>query len=63
MQQLIEQLLAGQEEMKAKIKADVKAWHEMRERGETEGKAYMEKMLSEWKAYREGVSDKGGSHS
>jgi hypothetical protein len=36
MEQLSERLLAGQEEMKAKIKADVKAWHEMRERGEAE---------------------------
>jgi hypothetical protein len=50
MQQLIKRLLAGREEMKAKIKAHVKAWHEM-ERGEAEGKAYMEKMLTKWNAY------------
>jgi hypothetical protein len=31
MQQRIERLFAGQEEMKAKIKADVKSWYEMRE--------------------------------
>jgi hypothetical protein len=28
----------------------------MRERGEAESKAYMEKMLATWKAYREGVA-------
>jgi hypothetical protein len=49
MQQMIECLLAGQEEIKAKIKADVKAWNEIRERGEAEGKAYMEKMLAKWR--------------
>jgi hypothetical protein len=32
--------------MKAKIKADVKAWYEMRERGEAEGRAYMEKLFA-----------------
>jgi hypothetical protein len=37
MKQLIERLLAGQEEMKAKMNSDVKAWHKMRERGEAEG--------------------------
>jgi hypothetical protein len=51
MLQLIERLLVGQEEIKAKMKADVKAWHEMRERGEAEGKAHMENMLAKWKAY------------
>jgi hypothetical protein len=35
MQQRIERLFAGQEEMKAKITADVKAWYEMR--GERRG--------------------------
>jgi hypothetical protein len=38
MLQRIERLFAGQEEMKAKITADVKPWYEMRERGEAEGK-------------------------
>jgi hypothetical protein len=52
MQQMIERLLAGQEEMKAKIKANVKVWYEMRERGEVEGKAYMEKMLAKWNQLR-----------
>jgi hypothetical protein len=56
MQQLIDRLLAGQEEMKAKIKADIKAWQEMMERGEAEGKAHMEKMLTKWKGYREEVA-------
>jgi hypothetical protein len=32
MPQSIERLAAGQEEMKAKVKTDVKAWYEMRER-------------------------------
>jgi hypothetical protein len=41
MQQRIERLFAGQEEMKA----DVKAWYGMMERGEAEGKAYMEKLF------------------
>jgi hypothetical protein len=51
MQQMIGRLLARQEEIKAKIKADVKAWYEMKERGEAEGKAYMEKLSAKWKAY------------
>jgi hypothetical protein len=51
MQQRIERLFAGQEEMKVKIKADVKAWYEMTERGEAEGNAYMEKLFAKWKAY------------
>jgi hypothetical protein len=38
MQLLIERLLAGQEEMKTKIKADVKAWHERTERVDAEGR-------------------------
>jgi hypothetical protein len=41
MQQRIERLFAGQEKMNAKVKADVKARYEMKERGEAEGKAYM----------------------
>jgi hypothetical protein len=52
LEQLIHHLLAGQEEMKA----DVKAWQEMKERGEAEGKAYTEKMLAKWKGYREEVA-------
>jgi hypothetical protein len=51
MQQMIERLFARQEEIKAKIKADVKAWYEMRERGEAEGKAHMENLFAKWKAY------------
>jgi hypothetical protein len=58
MQQGIERLFAGQEEMKANITADVKTWIEMRERGEAEGKAYMEKLFAKWKAYREGIATK-----
>jgi hypothetical protein len=54
--QRIERLFAGQEEMKASITPDVKAWYEMRERGEAEGKAYMEKLFAKWKAYREGIA-------
>jgi hypothetical protein len=56
MLQRIEHLFARQEEMKAKITADVKAWYEMMERGEAEGKAYMEKLLAKWKAYQEGIA-------
>jgi hypothetical protein len=41
--------------MKAKMKADVKARQEMKERRETEGKAYMKKMFAKWRAYREGI--------
>jgi hypothetical protein len=47
--QTIKRLFAGEKEMKAKIMADVKAWYEMRERGEAEGKAYIEKLLSNGK--------------
>jgi hypothetical protein len=36
--------------------ANLKAWYEMRERGEAEGKAYMEKLFARWKAYREGIA-------
>jgi hypothetical protein len=39
--------------MKAKIKADEKAWYEMRDRGESEGKVYMEKMVAKWRTDRE----------
>jgi hypothetical protein len=28
----------------------------MKERGEAEGKAYMEKLFAKWKAYREGIA-------
>jgi predicted metalloendopeptidase len=56
MQQMIERLLAGQEEMKTKIKADVKAWYEMRDRGEAEGNAYMKKLFPKWKDYLEGIA-------
>jgi hypothetical protein len=56
MQQRIERLFVGQEEMKAKINTYVNAWHEMRERGEAEGKAYMEKLFAKWKAYQEGIA-------
>jgi hypothetical protein len=42
MQQRIERLFAGQEGMKAKLKA----WYEMRGRGEAEGKAYLEKLFA-----------------
>jgi hypothetical protein len=59
MQQKIECLFAGQEETKEKIKADVKAWYEMRERGEAERKVYMEKLFAKWKAYREGIVTRG----
>jgi hypothetical protein len=55
MQQLIDRLLTGQEEMKAKIKADLKTLQEMKERGEAEGKSYME-MLAKWKGYRKEVA-------
>jgi hypothetical protein len=40
----------------SKNTADVKAWYEMRERGEAEGKAYMEKLFTKWKFYREGIA-------
>jgi hypothetical protein len=56
MLQRIVRLFAGQEEMKAKITEDVKAWYEMRERGAAEGKAYMEKLFAKWKVYREGIA-------
>jgi hypothetical protein len=51
MEQLIERLLAGKEEMKTKMKADVKAWQEIKERGEAEGKPMRRN------------SDKAGNHS
>jgi hypothetical protein len=56
LQQRIERLFAGEEEMKTKITADVKAWYEMIGRGEAEGKTCMKKLFAKWKAYREGVS-------
>jgi hypothetical protein len=37
-------------------KADVKALYEIRERGEAEGKAYIEMLFAKCKAYREGIA-------
>jgi hypothetical protein len=36
-----------------KLKADIRAFREMRGRGEAEGKAYMGKMFAKWKAKQE----------
>jgi hypothetical protein len=43
-------MLAKWKADKAKIKAEVSAFYEIRERGDTEGKAYLEKMFAKWKA-------------
>jgi hypothetical protein len=53
MKQMIKRLLAGKGGNESKIKAYVKAWYEMRERGDPEGKAYMEKLLAKWRTDRE----------
>jgi hypothetical protein len=54
--QKIEHLFAGQAGMKAKVRADVKVWYEMRDREEAEGKAYMYKMFAKLKEYREEIA-------
>jgi hypothetical protein len=46
-------MLAKWKADKAKIKEEVIAFYGMRERGDAEGKAYMEKMSAKWKAKRE----------
>jgi hypothetical protein len=45
-------MLAKWKADEAKIKEEVNAFYEMRERRDAEGKAYMEKMSAKWKAER-----------
>jgi hypothetical protein len=46
-------MLAKWKADEAKIKEEVNAFYEMRERGNAEGRTYLEKMSAKWKAERD----------